>query len=82
MCMSVKKIEERISTAKNEVLEAKLHEISKAENIDNYKLNMMSDSYGFNVIYAISGLVLGFVKIQERWCELTKAQGHFEVVSA
>jgi len=82
MCMSIKKIEERISTAKNEVLAAKLHEISRLENVDNYKLNMMNDSYGFSFIYAISGLVLGFVKIQERWCEVTKTQGHLEVVSA
>ncbi len=72
MCMSVKKIEERISTLKNEVLEQKLHEISKCEKIDNYALSMVSDNYGFGVIYAISGLVLGFVKIQERWCSEKK----------
>lgn len=74
MCMSVKKIEERISTLKNEVLEKKLHEISQREKIDNYALSMMSDGYGFGVIYAISGLVLGFVKLQERWCESTKKE--------
>lgn len=72
MCMSIKKTEERISTLKNEVLEQKLHEISKREKIDNYALNTVSDSYGFDFIYAISGFVLGFVKIQERWCEFTK----------
>lgn len=72
MCMSVKKIQERISTAKNEVLEKKLQDVSNRENIDNYALHMVSDSYGFGVISAISGIVLGFVKLQEGWCELTK----------
>lgn len=77
MCMSVKKIEERISTLKNEALEKKLQEVSKREQIDNYKLNMVSDGYGYGAIYAISGLVLGFVKLQERWCELTKKEPRF-----
>lgn len=72
MCMSIKKTEERISTLKNEVLEQKLHEISRREKIDNYALSMVSDNYGFGVIETISGLVLGFVKMQERWCEFTK----------
>ena len=72
MCMSVKKIEERISTSKNEILEQKLAEISEIENIDNFSLNMISDSYSFQVIYAISGMVLAVVKLQERWCEFTK----------
>lgn len=79
--MSIKKIEERISTAKNEVLEKKLHEIAERENIDNYSLNMVSDNYGFSFIYAVSGIVLGVVKLQERWCELTKTQS-FAVVNA
>ena len=65
MCMSVKKIEERICAPKNEVLEQKLQEITKSENIDNFSLNMVSDSYGFGLIYAISGVVLGVVKMQE-----------------
>lgn len=72
MCMSIKKIQERISTAKNEVLEKKLQDVSQQENIDNYALHMVSDSYGFGIISAISGIVLGFVKLQEGWCELTK----------
>ena len=80
--MSVKKIEERICVAKNEVLEEKLHSIAKSENIDNYSLNMISDNYGFNLIYAISGMVLGVVKIQERWCELTKNEKQAELVTA
>lgn len=82
MCMSIKRIEERVSTKKNEVLEKKLHELSQAENIDNYKLNMVCDSYGFGMIYAISGLVLGFVKLQERWCEATKTMRQPKMVQA
>jgi hypothetical protein len=70
--MSVKKIEERICAPKNEVLEQKLQEIAKRENIDNYSLNMVSDNYGFDLIYAISGMVLGVVKIQEKWRESQK----------
>ena len=82
MCMSVKKIEERICAPKNEVLEQKLQEITKSENIDNFSLNMVSDSYGFGLIYAISGVVLGVVKMQERWCELTKKERQAELVTA
>ena len=82
MCMSVKKIEERICAPKNEVLEQKLQEITKSENIDNCSLNMVSDSYGFGLIYAISGVVLGVVKMQERWCELTKKERQAELVTA
>ncbi len=82
MCMSVKKIEERISTAKNEVLEQKLHKLTKSENIDNYALCMVNDRYGFGLIYAISTLVLGVVKIKERWSELTKTQKLVEAYSA
>jgi len=73
VCMSVKKIEERICAPKNEVLEQKLQEITKSENIDNYALNMISDNYGFSLIYAISSVVLSVVKFQERWCGLQKA---------
>jgi len=82
VCMSVKKIEERICAPKNEVLEQKLQEITKSENIDNCSLNMVSDSYGFGLIYAISGVVLGVVKMQERWCELTKKERQAELVTA
>lgn len=70
--MSIKKNEERILTNKNEVLENKLQEITKREKIDNYSLNMVSDNYCFGMIYALSGVVLGVVKLQERWCVLTK----------
>lgn len=74
MCMSVKKIEERICAPKNEVLEQKLQEITKSENIDNYSLSMVSDNYGFGLIYAISGMMLGVVKIQERWYGAKKSR--------
>ena len=87
--MSVKQIQERICASKNEVLEAKLQEIAECENIDNYSLNMISDSYEFGLIYAVSRLVLGVVKIQEseickvfqeRWCNQKKS--HAELVLA
>ena len=80
--MSVKQIQERICVAKNEVLEAKLQEITKRENLDNYSLNMIGDSYEFGLIYAISGMVLGVVKVRERWCKLTKEKCHCECSEA
>ena len=79
MCMSVKKIEERICVPKNEVLEQKLCEITRREKIDNYSLNMISDNYGFSLIYAISDMVLGVVKLQEKLAKIQNC--HSELVS-
>jgi hypothetical protein len=62
-------------------LEQKLQQVAKCENIDNYALCMMDDKYGYGFIYAISTLVLGAIKLQERMCELTKNQKPAEAYS-
>lgn len=70
MCMSVKKIEERINTSKNQTLLTKLNKITHDEQIDNYRLNMVSDSYGFRFIYALKHIMGGVVKIEQKLSQL------------
>lgn len=65
MCMSVKKIEDRIKASNNKALWAKLNYITQNERIDNCSLVMATDSYEFKAIYALGKMVHRAVLVWE-----------------